>query len=186
MRIISGSLRGKTLLTPIDWDTRPTSDKARQGIFNIIEHAPWSDGLLGKNVLDVFAGTGAMGIEAASRGAAFVGFIENNPKATRVLEQNIKACRLEDSSKLIKTDATKLGALSKTLPKFDLVILDPPYGKDLLLPAISELIKGDWILDGAIIIAETKKGEELTPPPNTELLREVNYGINAFKIMRFI
>ena len=67
MRIISGSLRGKTLLTPIDWDTRPTSDKARQGIFNIIEHAPWSDGLLGKNVLDVFAGTGAMGIEAASQ-----------------------------------------------------------------------------------------------------------------------
>ncbi len=186
MRIISGLLRGKNLLTPVDWDTRPTSDKARQGIFNIIEHAPWSDGLAKKNVLDVFAGTGAMGLEAASRGAAFVGFIENSPKTIKVLEQNIKACRMEEKSKIIKTDATKIGAIPKSLPQFDLVILDPPYGKDLVLPAIDALVKGGWLVENAILIAETKKGEELTPPPNTEILREVSYGINGFKIMRFI
>ena len=184
MRIISGLLRGKNLLTPMDWDTRPTSDKARQGVFNILEHAPWSEGIIGKNVLDIFAGTGAMGLEAASRGANFIGFVENSPKAIKVLEQNIKSCRLENSSKLLKTDARKIGVIPKTLPKFDLVILDPPYGKDLVLPAIDALIKGGWLVENAIIIAETKKGEELTPPPEAEILREVSYGINGFKIMR--
>ena len=93
---------------------------------------------------------------------------------------------MENKSKTIKTDATKIGAIPKALPKFDMVILDPPYGKDLVLPAIDALVKGGWLAEKAIIIAETKKGEELTPPPEAEVLREVSYGINGFKIMRFI
>lgn len=184
MRIISGHLRGKNLQSPLDGTTRPTSDKARQGIFNILEHAPWSNGIEGQNVLDVFAGTGAMGIEALSRGASFAAFIENGRNALKVLGDNVNYCDLQNISKILKTDVRKIAKKPANLPIFNIVFMDPPYGKELLPTTILSLAEGGWINSETIIIAEYKKGEGFTPPPAFEILREVNYGINQFSILQ--
>ena len=181
MRIISGTLRGKILKAPLGQNTRPTSDKARQGIFNIIEHSPICDGIVGKNVLDVFAGTGAFGIEALSRGAKSVCFIENDRNAIGILNENIKSCRLENSTKVISKDATKLENIIGT---FDIVFLDPPYEKGLVNLALVKLIDLGAIGENTLIIAEHKKGEDVETPATLEILREVNYGINAFKLAK--
>lgn len=181
MRIISGTLRGKILKSPDGQNTRPTSDKARQGIFNIIEHSPICDGIVGKTFLDVFAGTGAFGIEALSRGAKSVCFIENDIKAIGVLNENIKSCRIENSTKVISKDAIKL---DNKIDVFDIIFLDPPYEKGLVHLALVKLLEFGAIGENTLIIAEHKKGENIEIPAPLEVFREVNYGINAFKLAK--
>lgn len=182
MRIISGQFRGKNLIAPIGNDTRPTSDKARQGIFNILEHAPWSEGLVGKNVLDVFAGTGAFGLESLSRGAQIAWFIENDKSAIQALNANISACRVKDKSKIIAQDALKIGKNNGA--SFDIVFMDPPYDKGLSEALVPELQKNAWLSDGAILVLENHKSSAVPIFDGLEMVRQVNYGINGFAIYK--
>jgi 16S rRNA (guanine966-N2)-methyltransferase len=181
MRIISGSLRGKILNSPNNQDTRPTSDKARQGVFNIIEHSPHCTNIVGKIFIDVFAGTGAFGLEALSRGAKKAIFIENNKDALAILRENIKSCRMNEMCEIIAKNAC---GFETKLVAADYIFLDPPYHKDLINQAISKLQKSGAINENTIIIAEHHKSEKIELAQEFEILKAVNYGINAFIIAK--
>lgn len=132
MRIVSGEFRGKAIVTPQGDRTRPTSDRARQAIFNILEHAAWSPGLRDLRVIDLFAGSGALGFEALSRGAAFCLFVETDELARGAIRQNVDAMGLFGRTRVHRRDATDLGTRpGADGPAFDLAFLDPPYGKGL-------------------------------------------------------
>jgi 16S rRNA (guanine966-N2)-methyltransferase len=162
MRIVGGSLKGRAILAPGGDSTRPTGDRAREAIFNIIEHAPWSRGVRGARVLDLFAGSGALGFEAISRGAEFALFVETDAAARGALRDNIEALGLFGITRLHRRDATDLGAKPAGVGSpFDLVFLDPPYGRELGPAALARLRPGGWIADKALIVLEV--GAEETP-----------------------
>ena len=142
MRIVSGEFRGKSLAAPQGVNTRPTSDRARQAIFNILEHAPWSEGLRDIRVIDLFAGSGALGFEALSRGARFCLFVETDEDARGAIRENVDAMGLFGRTRVHRRDATQLGVRpGGDGPAFDLAFLDPPYGKGLgeaCLPSLAE------------------------------------------------
>ena len=155
MRVIGGTHRGRALASVGKGDVsahlRPTSDRVRESLFNVLAGG-YGDPCRGARVLDMFAGTGALGLEALSRGAEFVGFIENGRKAQTLLAQNISLCRAEGETKVYCNDVRRLG--KNTGAAFDLVFLDPPYGKGLGEAAMEMAIKGGWISDNALIIWE--------------------------------
>lgn len=165
MRLVGGKLRGKLLVVPEGSAVRPTADRVREGLFNILEHgrAAKSVGLSlrGARVLDAFAGTGALGLEAFSRGAKHVTFIDNTRIARRALEENIAACRAQNASDIRDADATNPPPARHPV---DLVFLDPPYGAELLVPALEALERRGWFHDDTLIVAECGAGETLTPP----------------------
>src|SRR5215475_1594705 len=143
MRIVGGQFKGRALVTPAGQATRPTSDRAREAVFNILAHAPWSDGFEGKRVIDLFAGSGALGLEAISRGAAFALFVETDAAARGAIRDNIEALGLFGVTRIHRRDATDLGLKPAGLgDPFDLVFLDPPYGKGLGETALSRLREG--------------------------------------------
>lgn len=155
MRIVAGRWRGRSLVAPPGTATRPTSDRARQAIFDRLAHAPWAAGVLdGAVVLDAFAGTGAMGLEALSRGAARAWFVETDVAARRALAANIAACRAETAT-LLAADATHppRGA------PCTLVFLDPPYGRGLVGLALPALRGAGWVAPGALLVVETATDE---------------------------
>ena len=159
MRIVSGKYKGRKLIAPEGQHVRPTTDRVRESIFNILSH-----GLVeieGAHVLDLFAGSGALGLEALSRGAAFVQFIDNDTRSRGAIRQNIEALDAGGSTKLMKRDATNLGDrfLKRGAPN-DLVFLDPPYGKNLAVPALKSAINGGWLAPSAIIVLECGQDEE--------------------------
>ncbi len=157
MRIVAGRWRGRSLAAPAGTATRPTSDRARQAIFDRLAHAPWAAGALhGASVLDAFAGTGAMGLEALSRGAARAWFMETDAAARRVLAANIAACRAEAAT-IVGADATR----PPHGHACTLVILDPPYREGLVPAALSALRKAGWIAPGALLVCETARDEAL-------------------------
>jgi len=160
MRIIAGAWRGRALVAPAGTATRPTADRVRQALFDMLVHAPWGgrEAVAGALVLDAFAGTGALGLEALSRGAAEAVFFEQSPAALAALRQNIAACRV--AARVIAGDV--LGT-PKGAPH-DLVFLDPPYGQGLVPKALASLKARGWIADGAIIVAELGPGEVLEVP----------------------
>jgi 16S rRNA (guanine966-N2)-methyltransferase len=161
MRIIAGQWRGRALQAPPGNTTRPTADRARQALFDMLIHAPWSDGISGASVLDVFAGTGALGLEALSRGAVTACFIEQDRAALTTLRSNIAACRAESMCRVIEADACRLPRQSSVGNACRLVFLDPPYGRDLVPLAVASLQSQAWFAPGAIIVAETGRGETL-------------------------
>jgi 16S rRNA (guanine966-N2)-methyltransferase len=173
MKIIAGRWKGRALAAPEGRDTRPTNIRARQAVFDILAHAPWHE-LDGAKVLDVFAGTGAYGLEALSRGAATASFMEMASSALAVLKSNIAACKAEDA-RIVAADA--LNPPSGT--PHDLVFLDPPYGQALVKPALKALAAKGWIAPGAIIVAELGPGDALDIP---EPLAERNHGKARLKI----
>jgi 16S rRNA (guanine966-N2)-methyltransferase len=159
MRIVSGRWKGKALIAPAGDATRPTSDRARQAVFNIIEHAPWSPGLRDARVLDLFAGTGALGLEALSRGAASCLFLDTDPSARAALMTNIEACSAQGVTRVWKRDAACLDPMPPTANgPFDLVFVDPPYGKGFDVAALTGLAKG-WLAPEGIIMLERGRGE---------------------------
>ncbi|WP_319799601.1 16S rRNA (guanine(966)-N(2))-methyltransferase RsmD [Acidisoma silvae] len=171
MRIIAGRLRGRRLEAPTGDATRPTSDRARQALFDMLMHAPWAEGRLrDAHVLDVFAGTGALGLEALSRGAARATFMENNRPALAVLRVNIAACKAEDLCRVIAADVRK--PPRGTPARF--VFLDPPYGQALVPTAVASLTAAGWIAPDALIIAEI--GAEDALPTEAPLLADRNFG----------
>jgi 16S rRNA (guanine966-N2)-methyltransferase len=179
MRIVGGEQRGRALSSPTGVQTRPTSDRARQAIFNILEHASWRkrDLLDGADVLDVFAGTGAMGLEALSRGARHGVFIERDPAAARVCEDNIRALGQGARAILLKFDATKPPSRPAHLAVRSLVFLDPPYGKGLGAKALTALAAADWLTPGAVCVLEMARKEPEEIPEGFLLHDERNYGV---------
>jgi 16S rRNA (guanine966-N2)-methyltransferase len=168
VRIIAGRYKGRRLTAPPGAETRPTSDRARQALFDMLLHAPWAEGAIaGAAVLDVFAGTGALGLEALSRGAASAAFIESGRPALAALRANIAACGAGDLCRVVAGDAL-------TPPRgaaCGLVFLDPPYGQGLVPQALAALANAGWLAPRALIIAEVG-GAEPAPP----LLVERRFG----------
>jgi 16S rRNA (guanine966-N2)-methyltransferase len=176
MRIVSGRWKGKALVAPAGDTTRPTSDRARQAVFNIIEHASWSPGLRDARVLDLFAGTGALGLEALSRGAASCLFLDTDPNARAALSTNIEACAAGGITRVWKRDAACLDPMPPSANgPFDLVFVDPPYNKGLDVAALTGLARG-WLADGGIIVLERGRGEGALAAPTFEILDTRDYG----------
>src|ERR1700753_1706862 len=140
MRVVGGRLKGRNLASPKTQSIRPTADRLREAVFNILIHA-YGDPVTGARVLDLFAGTGALGIEAISRGAAFTLFVDDGAEARALIRQNVDALRLGMIPRVFRRDATRLGAAHPVEP-FGLVFLDPPYRKGLTLPALAALRDG--------------------------------------------
>ncbi|MEQ8707507.1 MAG: 16S rRNA (guanine(966)-N(2))-methyltransferase RsmD [Rhodospirillales bacterium] len=183
MRIVGGKYRGKVLESPDGKATRPTSDRAREGLFNILEHGIPDFRLPGAHVADVFAGSGALGIEALSRGAADLVLIENDPAARRCIRTNLASLRTEDQG-----NCRVLSASALTLPlaqrQMDLVMMDPPYHSELTAPAIQALAQAGWLHSQTLIVIETAKDD---PDPEVDgfaLIKERSYGIARFLFLQ--
>ncbi len=176
MRIIGGKFKSRALTAPVGLATRPTADRVRESVFNVLEHADWSPGLEGRRVLDLFAGAGALGLEALSRGAAFALFVDTDASARAAMRDNIEALGLFGVSRIHRRDATDLGAKPAGLgAPFDLVLLDPPYGRGLGDTALAQLGPGGWIGADALIVFECGANEAPLTPGFT-LLDARTYG----------
>ena len=185
MRIVSGRFKGRTLKATGGAGLRPTSDKVRQAIFNIIEHSGFANALAleGARVVDLFAGTGALGLEALSRGAKYCLFIEDSADSRAIIRENVEALGLTGASKIWRRDATNLGALD-TLSPFDLAFLDPPYRKGLLAPALKGLASGGWLNGNALVVAEAAEDETIPTVEGYELLDDRIYGDTRIAFLR--
>ena len=176
MRIIGGQFSGRTIAAPAGRDTRPTGERAREAVFNILEHAPWSGGIEGRRVIDLFAGSGALGLEAISRGAAFALFVETDASARGAIRDNIEALGLFGNTRIHRRDATDLGVRPAGLDApFDLAFLDPPYHKGLGETALAKLAAGQWLTADAQIVLECA-AEEAPALPGFTVLDERRYG----------
>src|SRR5665213_2030163 len=163
MRGVGGRLRGRTLAAPKSQGVRPTADRLREAVFNILIHG-YGDPVTGARVLDLFAGTGALGIEAVSRGAAYALFVDDGVEARSLLRNNTEALGLGGTTRIFRRDATKLGP-AHPLEPFSLVFLDPPYGKGLAEKALTSARDGGWLVPQALAVVEEAAGEEFAPPP---------------------
>src|SRR5438309_566895 len=152
MRVVGGRLKGRNLASPSSRDIRPTADRLRESLFNILAHA-YDDPIADARVLDLFAGTGALGIEAISRGASFALFIDNGAEARALLRNNVEALSLGGVTKVYRRDATNLGPVHPIEP-FSLVFVDPPYRLRLAEKALDSLRTGQWLAPGALVVVE--------------------------------
>ena len=161
MRIVGGKFKGRTLVTPDGQNTRPTSDRAREAIFNILAHAEWAPNLEGARVMDVFAGSGALGFEALSRGADFCLFVETDEAARGAIRDNVETLGLFGTTRVHRRNAAQLGLRPGSQAEvFDLVFLDPPYRKGLGEKALEGLVSGNWLSEKAIIVFERAADED--------------------------
>ena len=181
MRIVGGRLRGRSLAAPTSQAIRPTADRLRESLFNILAHA-YGDPVSGARVLDLFAGTGALGLEAMSRGATFALFVDDGAEARALLRQNVEALGFAAVTKIFRRDATRLGAAHPVEP-FSLVFLDPPYGKGLAENALVSARDGQWLTGDALIVVEESVGAYKTPGGFDELERR-KYDDTEFTILR--
>jgi 16S rRNA (guanine966-N2)-methyltransferase len=183
MRIVAGAWRGRSLVAPPGQGTRPTADRVRQALFDMLMHADWAGRAAIENaaVLDVFAGTGALGLEALSRGAATAAFIESDLVALRALRANVAACRAEDRVEILAVDALSVLTGRPNNPA-GVVFLDPPYGLNLVPRALAWLLEVGRIRPGALIVAETGGAE--TWVPDQPLLAERRHGAARIVIFR--
>ena len=182
MRIVGGRLRGRAIEAPKSQAIRPTADRLRESLFNILMHA-YGDPIEGARVLDLFAGTGALGIEALSRGAAFALFVDEGAEARALLRENVAALGLGGSSKVFRRDATRLGP-STPLEPFSLVFLDPPYGKGLAEQALTSAREGGWLTADALIVVEEAANAGFKPPEGYEELERRDYDDTQFVFLR--
>jgi 16S rRNA (guanine966-N2)-methyltransferase len=173
MRIVGGSLRGRTLAAPGSTDIRPTADRLRENLFNILAHA-YGDPVNGARIIDLFAGTGALGIEALSRGAAFALFIDEAAEARALIRENTAALGLGGTSRIFRRDATKLGPAHPLQP-FTLAFLDPPYGEGLAEKALASARAGDWLTPDALIVVEEAAKARFVAPENFAELERRRY-----------
>lgn len=185
MRIVAGKFRGTRIEAPKGLATRPTSDRVRQALFNVLEHGAPHFNFEGARVLDLFAGSGALGLEALSRGARFCLFVEESAAARAAIRRNVEALGLTGITKIWRRDATKLGERGTQLA-FDLVLLDPPYGRGLGEQALAGLIEGGWCGEDAIVVLEERADAEISlPAPLTEIDART-YGESQIRIARLL
>jgi 16S rRNA (guanine966-N2)-methyltransferase len=182
MRVVGGRLRGRNLKSPSSNEIRPTQDRLRESLFNILMHA-YENPVLEARVLDLFAGTGALGIEAVSRGAAFTLFVDNGAEARALLRNNVEALGLGGVTKVYRRDATNLGPAYPMEP-FSLVFLDPPYGKGFAQKALGSLREGKWLAAGAIVVLEESKAAAFNAPEGFEVLERRVYDDTEFVFLR--
>jgi 16S rRNA (guanine966-N2)-methyltransferase len=175
MRIVGGTLRGRPIAGPKHEGVRPTSDRVREAVFNILTHGIVDFTLEGAKVLDLFAGTGALGLEALSRGAGYCLFVEADAGARALIRQNIEAFGLTGVTRIFRRDATDLGPAGKQ-NGFTLVFLDPPYGKGLGERALGSATSGGWLADGAVIVLEERAGVVLALPRGFSEFDRRTYG----------
>ncbi len=169
MRVISGQARGLKLASPEGLDTRPTTDRVKESMFNII--MPY---LPARNILDLFSGSGALGIEALSRSCENGVFVESDRSALTVLKQNLEKSRQLPKAEIVPIDAFTY--LSRANVKFDIIFLDPPYNKGLLTQAVNEIAEKALLADGGIIVAESEAGGEVPPNDDFDILKSAKYG----------
>ncbi|MBC7148623.1 MAG: 16S rRNA (guanine(966)-N(2))-methyltransferase RsmD [Rhizobium sp.] len=174
MRIVGGEFRGRVLAAPKSNAIRPTTDRTRESLFNILAHAH-PDVLDATRVLDLFAGTGAVGIEALSRGAKSALFVENSVEGRSLLWENIDALGLHGRARILRRDATQLGPASNIEP-FQLVFADPPYGKELGEKALFAAHAGGWLAPGAVAILEERADAQVIVDPVFKFIEERSFG----------
>src|SRR5215467_3718190 len=182
MRVVGGRLRGRNLAAPSSQAIRPTADRLRESLFNILLHA-YDNPIEGARVLDLFAGTGALGIEAVSRGAAFTLFVDNGAEARALLRNNVEALALGGVTKVFRRDATNLGPAHPVEP-FSVAFLDPPYGKGLAEKALASLRAGGWLTPGALLVVEEAKAAASKAPDGFEELERRAYDDTEFVFVR--
>jgi 16S rRNA (guanine966-N2)-methyltransferase len=182
MRIIGGRLGGRPLAAPKSQNVRPTSDRLRESLFNILAHR-YDDPITGARVLDLFAGTGALGLEALSRGAAFALFIDDGAEARALIRQNVEALGLGGVTRIFRRDATRLGAVHPNEP-FGLVFLDPPYGKGLAEKALGSLHDGGWLAPHALVIVEDAADAGFAAPRGFAEIERRRYDDTEFTFLR--
>ena len=182
MRVVGGRLRGRNLATPTSREIRPTADRLRESLFNILVHA-YANPVEGARVLDLFAGTGALGIEAISRGAGFALFVDNGAEARALLRNNVEALGLGGVTKVFRRDATELGPAHPVEP-FSLVFLDPPYGKGLAVKALASLRDGGWLTKEALLVVEEAKAAAFTAPEGFVELERRAYDDTEFVFLK--
>ena len=183
MRIVGGRLRGRPLAGPKSPAIRPTADRLRESLFNILTHA-YDDPVTGARVLDLFAGTGALGFEALSRGATFAQFVDDGAEARALQRQNVEALGVAAITRIFRRDATKLGPVHPVEP-FSLVFADPPYRKGLAEQALASAREGGWLTDDALIVVEEAAGAFKAPDRFEEIERRP-YDDTEFVILRLL
>lgn len=183
MRIVGGRFRGHALKTPSSKATRPTSDRLRETVFNVLAHA-YGDPVPEARVLDLFAGTGALGLEALSRGARFALFVEDAAEPRGLIRDNIDTLGLAGSARLFRRDATKLGP-AKPVEPFDIALLDPPYRKGLAERALAAARDGGWLKPEALCVVEEAVDADFRPPDCFTVLEQRVYGDTQLTFLRF-
>jgi 16S rRNA (guanine966-N2)-methyltransferase len=184
MRIVGGRLRGRRLVAPRGRTLRPTSDRAREALFDVLLHGAALAGfaLAGATVLDAFAGTGALGLEALSRGTARAFFLETERAARAALKANIDALGEEPRSQVLVRDAMRPGPAPAAC---DLAFLDPPYGSGLAAPALAALAHHGWLAPGALAVVEHAAKEDFAPPAGFTTVDARRYGAAALAFVRW-
>jgi 16S rRNA (guanine966-N2)-methyltransferase len=181
MRIVGGRLRGRALSGPKSQAIRPTADRLRESLFNILAHG-YDDPVSGARVLDLFAGTGALGLEAISRGAVFALLVDDGAEARALIRGNVEALGLGGVTRIFRRDASKLGPAHPVEP-FTLVFLDPPYGQGLAEKALVSAREGGWLTPDALIVVEEEKGL-FAPPAGFEEMERRAYDDSEFIFLR--
>jgi 16S rRNA (guanine966-N2)-methyltransferase len=182
MRVVGGRLRGRALTAPKSQAIRPTADRLRESLFNILLHG-YDNPILDARVLDLFAGTGALGIEAISRGAAFALFVDDGVEARALLRDNVEALGLGGVTRVFRRDATKLGSVRPNEP-FSLIFADPPYGKGLAEQALASARDGGWLTPDALIVVEEAVAASFKPPENFAEIERRAYDDTEFVFLR--
>jgi 16S rRNA (guanine966-N2)-methyltransferase len=184
MRIVAGQFRGRALAAPEGAQTRPTSDRVREALFNVLEHGIADFSVAGQRVLDLFAGTGALGLEALSRGAVYCLFVEEDAAARGLIRRNVEAFGLTGVTKIFRRNATDLGPAGKHAG-FGLAFLDPPYEQGLAERALASAGKGGWLAPGAVIAIEESKRASIALPPGFQAIDQRTWGETQVVLARF-
>jgi 16S rRNA (guanine966-N2)-methyltransferase len=183
MRVIGGRLRGRNIAGPSTQAIRPTQDRLRESLFNILMHA-YENPMLDARVLDLYAGTGALGIEAVSRGAKFTLFVDNGSEARALLRDNVESLGLGGVTKVYRRDASDPGPAHPVEP-FALVFIDPPYRQKLAEKSLVALRNGGWLVPDALVVVEEAKDAGFTAPEGYEELERRAYDDTEFTFLRF-
>lgn len=184
MRIVGGSFRGRILNSPDGRDTRPTTDRVREAIFNRLEHGIPGFSIDGARVLDLFAGTGALGLEALSRGARHVHFIDNSDTARGTIRRNADSLGVIGQCKVWRRDVARLGDCSPMSP-YTLIFLDPPYGKGLAERTLASLVTGSWLAANAVVVVEEAAKVDVAIPDELTVLGDHQYGDTKVLTLQF-
>ncbi|NDF12242.1 MAG: methyltransferase domain-containing protein [Proteobacteria bacterium] len=193
MKVIAGKHKGRNIAPPANKDVRPTTGMAREAIFNLLQHGKFMKApdfvqdenpsvLEGRRVVDIFCGTGAMGIEALSRGAGHVVFIDQNPRVMDLLEATIKHIGEGPNTAFIRSDSTRLPKARNTCM---LAFVDPPYNKGLALPALKSLANQGWLGHGAVVVVETSRKEDINLPEKYFLVDERDYNNTRIRVLQY-